>query len=470
MSYVGPAPASSVIGTTDIGDNVITSPKLATTFFTGATDIGANIADADLFLMDDGAGGTIRKSAASRIKTYAGTDLTDIADGSASAPSIANSGDTNTGVYFPAADTVGVVTGGTEQFRFGSNPIPGGGKNLVQNGAMTVNQRGSVAVAADNTGTVDRYLARLIGSGAGRFTVTQDTTVPSGEGFGYSLKVDITTDDSSISGSEYYGIAHTIEAQNLQQLNFNNAASESLTLTFWARAKKAGLHGGAVYNNDANRSLVFSWTAVSDEWQKVTVPVPAETSAGTINNDTGAGLSIFWGLGAGAYLASDTDAWVAGAFLQVTSAVNDLDSTSNDFYLTGVQLEIGSVATSFAHEDFGTTLQKCQRYYERISYDSVADEIVTVSYLYSTSVNQGIAYYLEKRATPTITLTAGGTFKGRSGSSGFTAGTSNATGNVGKRSCLFQLTASSAPWTVGQGGDIRRDGTDVAYIEISAEL
>ena len=293
------------------------------------------------------------------------------------------------------------------------------GKNLVQNGAMTVNQRGSVAVAADNVGTVDRYMARLIGSGAGRFTVTQDTTVPSGEGFAYSLKVDVTTIDSSISGSEYYGIAHTIEAQNLQHLNFNNANAEALTLTFWARAKKAGLHGGAVYNNDANRSLVFSWTAVADTWQKVTVPVPAETSAGTINNDTGAGLSIYWGLGAGNYLASDTDAWAAGAFLQVTSAVNDLDSTSNDFYLTGVQLEVGSVATDFEHEDIGTSLAKAQRYYVKWTTASGVGLAGTCRST-SSGIVGGLDFPTTMRAAPTMTW---GTFNTVDSSAGGVDGT-----------------------------------------------
>jgi hypothetical protein len=360
MPYIGRAPTSTATKLEDADQDT----KIQLEESSDEDTIRFDIAGAEDFTMS-----------ANSLNVLTGSVVA-LPDGAVGTPSITNTGDLNTGVYFPAADTVGVTAGGTELFRFGSNPIPGGEKNLVQNGAMTVNQRGSVAVAADSTGTVDRYLGRLIGSGAGRFTVTQDTTVPAGQGFGYSLKVDVTTTDSSISGSEYYGIAHTIEAQNLQHLNFNNAASESLTLTFWARAKKAGLHGGAVYNNDANRSLVFSWTAVSDEWQKVTVPVPAETSAGTINNDTGAGLSIFWGLGAGAYLASDTDAWVAGAYLQVTSAVNDLDSTSNDFYLTGVQLEIGSIATDFAHEDIGTTLQKCQRYYWRFTATNGANYAV----------------------------------------------------------------------------------------------
>ena len=284
------------------------------------------------------------------------------ADGAVATPSITNTGDLNTGVYFPAADTVGVVAGGVEQFRFGSNPIPGGSKNLIQNGAMTVNQRGSVAVAADLPFTVDRYQARLIGGGPARWTVTQDTTVPAGEGFGYSYKVDVTTIDASISTADYYGVTHTIEAQNLQHLNFNNAAASALTLTFWARTKKAGLHGGGIYNNDANRSLVFSWTAVADTWQKVTVAVPGDTS-GVINNDTGAGLTIYWSFSGGKFMASDTGAWVAGAYLSVTSAVNDFDHVDNDFYITGVQLEVGSVATDFAHEDIGTQLRKCQRYF-----------------------------------------------------------------------------------------------------------
>ena len=349
MPYIGRAPTASITKLEDADQDT----KIQVEESSDEDIIRFDIAGAEDFTMT------------ANTFTAAASSIVALDDGAVGTPALTNTGDLNTGVYFPAADTVGVVSGGTEQFRFGSNPIPGGSKNLIQNGAMTVNQHGSVAVSADQTFTLDRFQARLI-NGAGRFTVTQDTTVPAGEGFGYSLKVDITTDDSSISASEYYVITHTIEAQNLQHLNFNNAASESLTLTFWARAKKAGLHGGAVYNNDANRSLVFSWTAVADTWQKVTVPVPAETSAGTINNDTGAGLSIYWGLGAGNYLASDTDAWVAGAKLQVTSAVNDLDSTSNDFYLTGVQLEIGDVATDFAHEDIGTTFNKCQRYFKRI--------------------------------------------------------------------------------------------------------
>ncbi len=169
----------------DIGtpsDATVTSAKLASTVLTGATDIGAGIADADLFLVDDGAGGTLRKTAASRIKTYAATDLTAIADGSVGSPSLANSGDDDTGIYFPAADTIGMVAGGTEQFRFGSNLIPGGEKNLVQNGSMAVAQRATQTGLGASTAytQVDRW--KLFCSGtAGRVTADQ-AVGPSGTG------------------------------------------------------------------------------------------------------------------------------------------------------------------------------------------------------------------------------------------------------------------------------------------------
>ena len=332
-----------------------------------------------------------------------------IGDGTSSLPSLTNTGDLNTGIYFPAADQVGVTVGGTEVFRFGSNPIPSGSKNLIDNGAMVIAQRGAggtcASVAADSTFGIDRYSNRLIGGGPARWNVVHDTTVPAGKGFGYSMKIDVTTIDSSISGSDYHGITATIEAQRLQHLNYNNAAALPCVLTFWARAKKAGLHGGAVYNNDANRSLVFSWTAVSDEWQKVTVPVPGDTS-GAINNDNGAGLTIYWSLSGGKFTASDTDAWVAGAYLSVTSAVNDFDHVDNDFYLTGVQLEVGEVATDYDHEHPAATLQKCQRFYQHWGdpKDGAGDAALTGVCRSTTSAQIEFGMFTtEMRAAPTMT-------------------------------------------------------------------
>ena len=475
MPYFGASP-SSTLASADLNGQALILDADADTTITADTDdqIDIRIAGADDFRFTANtltalSGSTVAIASGATIAnsgTATGfTDLTAIADGSAGSPSIANSGDTNTGVFFPAADTVGITAGGTEQFRFGSNPIPGGGKNLVQNGAMTVMQRGSTAVAADSTFAIDRYSNRLIGGGPARWTVTQDTTVPSGKGFGYSMKIDVTTVDSSISTNDYHGVVHTIEAQNLQHLNFNNAASKSLTLTFWARAKKAGLHGGAIYNNDANRSLVFSWTAVSDEWQKVTVPIPAETSAGGINNDTGAGLSIYWSFSGGKYMASNTGAWVAGAYLSVTDAVNDFDSTSNDFYLTGVQLEIGDLATDFAHEDIETTTSKCQRYFWRAT--SGTNDMVGAGVCTATTIASIIIHFpVRMRTTPTQSDTTPTQFYIYDDASAHYASGVASTGYADEYGDLLNFTTSSK--TIGNGAVCV--SVSNAILDFSAEL
>ena len=393
-------------------------------------------------------------------------------DAAVGTPSLTNTGDLNTGLYFPAADTVGVVTGGTEQFRFGSNPIPGGSKNLVQNGAMTVNQRGTVTGAGDGGRALDQWqMAFFSGGQEVRYTLSQDSSGPGGGGFSYSNKVDCTTAESAVAAGEALVLQQQIEAQNLQLLEYGNAAAKTLTLSFWVSSPKTGEHGVSIYVPDGSRGIHSTYTIASaDTWEHFTWTFAGDTG-GTINNDTGIGFYVRFCLFSGSTYDSDTlDTWSGSQFVAGTNQVNTMDNTANNFYLTGVQLEVGSVATSFAHEDIGTTLNKCYRYFERLSYDSSDSEMVTVSYIYDANTNQGIVYYTEKRATPTVTLTAGDTFKGRSGGSGFTTGSGNSAANIGHRSCLFQLTATSSPWTAGQGGDIRRDGTDTTYTDVSSEL
>ena len=143
--------------------------------------------------------------------TAAASSVVALDDGAVATPALTNTGDLNTGIYFPAADTVGVTAGGTEQFRFGSNPIPGGSKNLIINWAMTVNQRGISALALDgaNQYTVDRWRVQEASS-AGVIQVNQSSTVPAGAGFASSLHVDVTTADSSLAAGDYVLIYQSI--------------------------------------------------------------------------------------------------------------------------------------------------------------------------------------------------------------------------------------------------------------------
>ena len=378
-------PGDGTVGTAKIADGAVTMAKLGET---------VTIAK----------GGTGATAAAAAFTALASTQAT-VGNGSVSAPAITSSTATaDSGIYFPAADTVGVVSGGTEQFRFGSNPIPGGNKNIIQNGAMTINQRGISALALDgaNQTTVDRWRVQEATS-AGAIQVNQSTTVPAGAGFASSLHVDVTTADTSIAAGDYVLIYQTIEAQNLQHLAYGNAAAKTLSLSFWVRSPKSGTHAVALFSADGSRHYIREYTVTSaDTYEYITVTFPGDAS-GTINNDTGPGFDVYFPLVTGSTYQNTADTWAAGQDWSTSSAVNCMDDAANNFYLTGVQLEVGSVATDFAHEDVGTTLIKCMRYFQILlkgdqdaSYHCIQNS--------TTSGEQAFTYPVEMRAVPTSSL------------------------------------------------------------------
>jgi len=299
--------------------------------------------------------------------TAAASSIVALDDGAVGAPALTNTGDLNTGVYFPAADTVGVVAGGTEQFRFGSNPIPGGSKNLVQNGAMTVSQRGTGVILAGFDSTTDSYGPdRFMMSGSGspqNRGEIEHVTTGGPAGFPNFMRYDLTTAESAVAAGELTAIYHKIEAQNLQHLLYGTAGALAVTLQFYMRSPKTGTHCVALYQEDGARSYVREFTvAVADTWEQHSVTFPGDAS-GTINDDTGSGFRIVWPIIAGSNYQVAADGWAAGADYATSNQQNLADNVANNIDLTGVQMEVGSVATDFAHEDIGTTLNKCQRYF-----------------------------------------------------------------------------------------------------------
>ena len=235
-----------------------------------------------------------------------------------------------------------MTAGGTEQFRFGSNPIPGGSKNLVINGGMTVAQRGSTAITASAYGAVDQWPIHLAAS-AGRITVTQDSTlgaaVPLGHGF--SIKMDCTTAEGSLAAADVITLRHHIEAQNLQHLRYGAATAKTVTLSFWMSSPKSGTHCVALNQPDSSsRHYISEFTVASaDTWEHFKISVPGDTG-GTINNDTGAGLDINFPLVCGSTFQNTKDTWAAGEDYGSSSVQNLLDNTSNNVYVTGVQLSL----------------------------------------------------------------------------------------------------------------------------------
>ena len=243
-------------------------------------------------------------------------------------------------------------------------------RNLIINGDMTVSQRGTTQTGVTSTAYgewCDRW--NFDASSAGTWTLSQSSTVPTGQGFGYSLKYDCTTADASLGASDYVALRALLEAQNLQQLKYGTSNAESLTLSFWVRSNKTGTYIVWFYADDGNRTISKAYTINSaDTWEKKTITIDGDT-AGTINNDNGIGFRVNFFLGAGSNYTSGTlaSSWQTDSnSIRAAGQVNLADSTSNEWYITGVQLEVGTSASDFEFLPYDVNLQRCKRYFQRI--------------------------------------------------------------------------------------------------------
>jgi hypothetical protein len=248
-----------------------------------------------------------------------------------------------------------------------------GNKNLIINGAATVHQRGN-QTASNGSAVyfVDRW-NMYHNSGALAANLQQSTVVPSGQGFNNSILVDCTTVDSSVGAAEVALLRQIIEGQNLQRLAYGTSGAKSLTISFWVRSTKTGIYVVDIYHADSTaRTQSHQYTInQADTWEYKTLTFSGDTSIAT-DNDNAATFYVQWVLMSG---TDHTSGSLATTWQNQTDAnrfvgqVNFFDNTSNNFYLTGVQFEIGEVATPFEHEDIGTTLAKCQRYFFMPSND-----------------------------------------------------------------------------------------------------
>ena len=287
-------------------------------------------------------------------------------------------------------------------------------RNLVINGAMEVAQRGT---SFTNVGaqeyTLDRFVT-LHSYGGTQMGVSQSSTSP--DGFSNSYKLDVNTADTSIGAAEFVFIRHKLEAQNLQQLAYGTSGAKSITLSFYVRSNVTGTYAICLQQKDnSSKQVNGSYTINSaDTWERKTFTYAGDTS-GVINNDSGHGLDILWTLAAGSDRTSGSvrSTWTAHANADesVGQTANILHSTSNNFHLTGVQLEVGSVATDFEHRSFGDELLKCQRYfYKTYDYDTAIGTATTVgAFVRSISTQQtyaamsSVRYPVSMRDNPTVT-------------------------------------------------------------------
>lgn len=266
------------------------------------------------------------------------------------------------------AHTIASTTSTTDELNLvdGSVSGPLSHRNIVINGAMQVAQRGNSHTGVSTYAYhLDRFETALQGIGA--YTITQSTTAPTSEGFARSYKIDCTTADASPAATDFFFIRQKIEGQNLQQLCKGTSDAKSVTLSFWCRCTKTGNIQVNLNDSDNNRIIGQAVSINStNTWEKKTLTFAGDTS-GVLGNDNGASLAVEWWLDKGSNFSGGLvpTSWEtlnnADRAVGCTLALGD--NTANDFYLTGVQLELGSVATPFEHRSYGDELARCQRYY-----------------------------------------------------------------------------------------------------------
>ena len=256
-----------------------------------------------------------------------------------------------------------------------SVPFPSAGalsnRNLIINGAMNVAQR-----ASSDTGTGYKSLDRwncYANSASWAWTQSKDTDSP--DGFSNSFKIDVTTAHTP-GAADYFTLHQRIEAQDLQHLLNGSAGAKKVTLSFWVKSPKTGNHAVALYKPDNTARVQTKTYSVSaaNTWEKKTITYDGDTAGGGIANDNGVGLQIDFVLAVGSnYTSTDSTSWVnySDAAWAYGHAVNVTDNTANNFYLTGVQLEIGEYATDFEFRPIKVERGLCERYFMRVGFFTI---------------------------------------------------------------------------------------------------
>ena len=291
------------------------------------------------------------------------------------------------------------------------------GKNLIQNGAFRVSQRGTsftgLGDASANPYTMDRWFFAEESDGGGRYTVAQESGAGPGNGFTNQLSVHCTTADGTLAAGILNLLEQRIEAKELQHIMKGTAAAKALTMSFWVKSSQTGVMNVLIRAQDTDRSILTNYTInVADTWEYKSFTIPGDTT-GTITNDTGIGFMVYFVLAAGSTFQGGTaDAWAThnNNRYGTDQTVNIFASTDDDWSVTGVQLEVGSVATDFEHEPVSVTLAKCQRYLHRLTEDypiATASKFVGKGFAASTTVGIIDFFYpVPMRAIPTRTISA----------------------------------------------------------------
>ena len=342
-------------------------------------------------------------------------------------------------------------------------------KNRIINGDMTIDQRNagaSVTISSNAayTYTLDRFFA--YGSATSKFSVQRNAgavTPP----VNFTNYLGVTSLSAyAVSGGEQFIVGQAIEGLNVSDLAWGTASASAVTLSFRVYSSLTGTFGGAISNSAQNRSYPFSYSVpAANTWTTISVTVAGDTS-GTWLTTNGVGVYVFFGLGVGPSSSGTAGAWSAGQLVSATGATSVVGTNGATFYITGVQLEVGSNATSFDYLPYGTELALCQRYFWRTTGTSGTGyaAIGAGGFVTTTNFSAFIPYPVQMRATPTFSIASDLYIT----VIGFPAVT-GISGNYGNQySARVEFTTSTS--VGGYGGAVALENTTASFINASAEL
>jgi hypothetical protein len=347
-----------------------------------------------------------------------------------------------------------------------STGVSPGFRNRIINGAMVIDQRNAGASGTGNSNyTVDRW--QYYGSQASKVTWQQNAgSVTPPAGFTNYLGVTSSSAYSILTG-DYFGIQQGIEGYNVADLNWGTANAKTITLSFWVRSSLTGTFGGALNNSGSSRSYPFTYTiSAANTWEQKSVTIAGDTS-GTWLTTNGAGLTVNFGLGMGTTFSGTAGVWASANYVSATGATSVVGTNGATFYITGVQLEVGSTATSFDYRPYTTELQLCQRYYAKLGGTNTDANAGIGTGLFNSAGTVARCYFsypVPMRTKPTVSQSNAGL---NDINSGYNVTSINTTW-VTTTSMMLDL--GSSPSGTGFRPCLFTLSTSNGYVDVTAEL
>ena len=298
------------------------------------------------------------------------------------------------------------MTQAAQLAQYGANNVGLAFKNRIINGDMRIDQRnnGSSVNLTGNIYTIDRWNTQQPAQNIATQRNAGSVTPPAGftNYLGFTVALAATPISSNI-----FQAAQSIEGFNVADLGWGTASASPVTLSFWVRSSLTGTFSGSLSNDSNARSYPFTFVInAANTWEQKSVTIPGDTT-GTWLTTNGAGIKVGFSLGMGSTYSGTANTWQAGTFLSATGATNLVATLGATFYITGVQLEKGTVATSFDYLDYGRQLIQCQRYYETLVGDSVNGYAMMSGIMSGNNSWTNWNFKVTKRSAPTVALASG---------------------------------------------------------------